>query len=201
MSFWTLEELSRFSYFELDGIRSPGVLQLPQMGEGIPRGWESQQGFALSGAFLRYTGEGLAEWEFTIWCLDKESRQIVDSAEWKRATAAAPLGQPDRKRRIRHPLLERRGIRECVLKNTPFEQPLDNGGSLTEDAADADRGGGIALTYKFLQARKPYQHPSKPASASNVYEGKVPDYGDQFIAGLSAQLEQALGNLNSDEGG
>mgnify|MGYP007079514860 CR=1 FL=1 len=107
MSFWTPAELDRFSYFKLDDIRSPGVLQLPQMGEGIPITFQVAQGFGLSGATQRNTGLGLAEWSFTIWCIDAESRTALDAADWREATAPPPQGVPSRRRRIKHNRLGR----------------------------------------------------------------------------------------------
>lgn len=181
MSYWTEAELRRFSYFELDGARSPGVLVGIEI-NGIPLKYDSQQGFGLSGEFLRFTGLGLAEWKFTLRLIDEQDRADNDAGGWRKATAPPPQGKTDRLRSIKHPVLER--FRPAVtlgyLQEIPAEVP-----ATTE-------GGGVIITYPFKAYRKPLPQVGKPAAPASAVTAKVPNPRQQAIAKLTEQISAEL---------
>lgn len=183
MSYWTAAELARFGYFELEGVRSPGVLQEIDVGDGTPIKWDSQNGVALSGEFLRFMGLGLSEFSMKIRLVDDADRRAHDAAQWRRATAPPAQGQPDRKRSIRHPLLERArpAISIAVLLTSPIETPA------TSD------GGGVSITYKFKAWRKPLPVPAAPKQPEAAAAPQPPQNPRQkAIADLTAQVNAEL---------
>lgn len=176
--FWTDDELARFGKFELDGVPSPGIVTGMTL-DGTPLKWDSQNGFGLSGEFLRYTGLGLASFSFQVRLVDGEDRAAVDSAAWRRAAAPPAQGQADRKRAIRHPVLERHRtpVNFCVMLDVPFEVP------------QTTEGGGVLIEYKFKAHRKPLPVPVVPKSPENAAAGKVPQNPRQAaIEALTAQV-------------
>jgi hypothetical protein len=181
VSYWTEAERERFPYFELDGARSPGVLVGIEI-NGIPLKYDSQQGFGLSGEFLRFTGLGLAEWKFTLRLIDAEDRAANDAGPWRKATAPPPQGRTDRLRSIKHPVLER--FRPAVtlgsLQEIPAEVP-----ATTE-------GGGVTITYPFKAYRKPLPQVGKPKTPTSAVTVKIPSPGQQRIAELRATREAEL---------
>lgn len=181
--FWTDDELARFGYFMLAGVRSPGTVVGMTL-NGTPLNWDSQKGFGLSGEFLRFTGLGLADFSFQVRLVDADDRAAVDSAAWRKAIAPPPQGQSDRRRLISHPVLDRHPvpIRECVMTEVPFELP------------QTEAGGGVLIEYKFKATRKPLPQPVVPKAAENAAAGKAPENPRQAaIAALTAQVaaEQA----------
>lgn len=159
-SYWSDAELKRFGYFELEGAKSPGVLVEMELGDGTPLKWDEQNGPALSGAFLRYMGLGLAEFKLKLRLVDSKDRALRDGADWRRASSAPPQGQPDRKRSIRHPVLERvtPAINIVTMQSIPFEQPATS------------EGGGAFLVYAFKAYRKSLQQPTVPKQPESAEE-------------------------------
>jgi len=170
--YWTDEEIARFGYFELDGVRSPGVLVAMELGDGTELKWDEQNGFGLSGSFTRFTGLGLAELKMKIRLVDAEDRTAFDSADWRRATAVPVQGQRDRIRSLRHPVTERGKppVNLVTLRYSPFEQPA------------TDEGGGVIVTYTFKAYRKPLPQVGKPLPPENKAEGEVTSVNQQRIA-------------------
>lgn len=181
MSYWTEAERARFHYFELDGARSPGVLVGIEI-NGIPLKYDSQQGFGLSGEFLRFTGLGLAEWKFTLRLIDEEDRAANDAGPWRKATAPPPQGKTDRLRSVKHPVLER--FRPAVtlgyLQEIPAEVPGTN------------EGGGVFITFPFKAYRKPLPQVGKPKTPASAVTAKVPNERQQRIEKLKAQITAEL---------
>jgi hypothetical protein len=186
MGYWTDKELERFGYFELDGARSPGVLFELDLGDGTPLQWDSQNGFGLSGEFLRFTGLGLAEFTLRLKLVDDGDRTSMDAGAWRRATAPPPQGQTDRIRSIRHPILERArpAVTLVTLQASPFETPAE--------------GGAVVVAYKFKAYRKPLPQVGKPAAPQNVVEGKVPNKYEQAV---DAVLDLVVKEAGSEGGG
>jgi hypothetical protein len=181
VSYWTEAEEKRFAYFELDGARSPGVLVGIEI-NGIPLKYDSQQGFGLSGEFLKFTGLGLAEWKFTLRLIDAEDRAANDAGPWRKATAPPPQGRTDRLRSVKHPVLER--FRPAVtlgyLQEIPAEVP-----ATTE-------GGGVTITYPFKAYRKPLPQVGKPKTPASAVTAKVPNANQARIADLTKQISAEL---------
>jgi len=171
-NYWTDAELARFGYFELEGARSPGVLVGMELGDGTPLKWDSQNGPALSGEFLRYMGLGLAEFKLTLRLVDEADRAAYDGAKWRAASSPPSQGQPDRKRSIRHPLLERArpAVNIVVLQSLPFEVPATS------------EGGGVTITYSFKVYRKPLPQPTVPKPPEKADEPATLSKNQQKIA-------------------
>ena len=173
--FWTEDELARFEYFLLDGMRSPGVVVAISI-NGVKLNYDEVKGFGLSGVFLRFTGLGLAEISFTVRCVDAQDRRNTDRAGWRRATAPPVQGQVDRIRTVSHPIVERlkATTNRWKLQNVPFEVPATG------------EGGGVVTEYSFKNDRKPIQQVGKPADPKSAVAGKVPN-----------KLQQAIGLVGS----
>jgi hypothetical protein len=181
-NYWTDAELARFGYFELEGARSPGVLVEMELGDGTPLKWDEQNGPALSGAFLRYMGLGLAEFKLKLRLVDEKDRAARDGANWRAASSSPIQGQPDRKRSIRHPVLERvtPAINLVTMQSVPFEQPATS------------EGGGVIMVYPFKAWRKVLQQPTVPLPPENAEEGKVESPFQKEVAALSKSIDAAL---------
>lgn len=179
--YWTESELARFGYFELEGARSPGVLVEMELGDGTPLKWDEQNGPALSGAFLRYMGMGLAEFKLKLRLVDATDRAARDGAKWRAAASSPVVGVPDRKRSIRHPVLERvtPAINLVTMQSVPFEQPATS------------EGGGVFLVYPFKAWRKIVQQPTVPLPPENAEEGKILSPFQKEVAGFNAAIEAA----------
>jgi hypothetical protein len=179
--YWTDDELERFLYFRLDGMRSPGVVVGFNI-NGVKLNYDSVKGFGLSGEFLRFTGLGLAEVGFIVRCVDAQDRKNMDRAGWQRATAPPVQGQVDRIRTISHPIVERMRATTARwrLQTVPFEVPATS------------EGGGVTVEYSFKNDRKPIQQVGKPADPKSAEKGKVPNFADQAIAGMGNLITAAL---------
>lgn len=181
MSFWTDDELARFDYFLLDGMRSPGVVVAISV-NGVKLNYDSVKGFGLSGEFLRFTGLGLAEIGFTVRCVDEQDRRNTDRAGWQRATSPPAQGQVDRIRTVAHPIISRMRAttNRWRLLTVPFEVPATN------------EGGGVTIEYNFKNDRKPLPQVGKPLDPKNAAKGKVQSQFQQAIAGVGALIKAEI---------
>jgi hypothetical protein len=182
MSYWTDDELARFEYFMLDGVKSPGTIVAITINR-VKLNYDSVKGFGLSGEFLRFTGLGLAELAFTLRLVDEEDRAAEDRGEWRRATAPPVQGQVDRIRTISHPVVER--LRAVTNRWRLQEVPDLSGLGTTE-------GGGVIIEVPFKNDRKPLPQVGKPVDPKNAVKGKVPDKLDTLIAGANTLLTAAI---------
>ncbi len=175
--YWTDDELDRFEYFLLDGMRSPGLVVAISI-NGVKLNYDSVKGFGLSGEFLRFTGLGLAEISFTVRCVDAQDRRNMDRAGWQRATSPPVQGQVDRIRTVAHPIVERmRAVtNRWRMQVVPFEVP------------GTGEGGGVSVEYSFKNDRKPIAQVGKPASPANAATGKAPGKFQQAIAGVTSLI-------------
>lgn len=182
MSFWRDDELARFGYFELAGVRSPGLCVGIDIGDGTPLLWDEQTAMNYDGVFLRFKGLGLADFSFLCRVVDEEDRAAYDSAGWTRASSPAPQGQPQRILSIRHPVLEvaKTPVNKAYLLNSPFPVP------------GTSEGGGVLLSYKFKAYRKQIVRPAKPVPAANVATGKVSDPRRERVGLKQSILEKKL---------
>jgi hypothetical protein len=181
VSFWREDELARFKYFELAGVRSIGTCIGIDVGDGTPLLWDEQTAMNYDGVFLRFKGLGLVEFSFLCRAVDVEDRAAYDSAAWTRASTPAPQGQPQRILSIRHPVLEiaKTPVKQAYILNSPFPGPASN-------------EGGVILSYKFKAYRKQIVRPAKPVAATNKAEGKIPNPRQAQIAALTTLLGQKL---------
>lgn len=115
-------EFPQQDYVMLGGMKSPGRATIG--GGGSPREWDVRKGYGFSGAFVVYTGDGLAKFDILIELWLKEH-----FAEWQRFSKIClekpPLGMKPKAMDIAHPLLNMTPIKitSVVIEDvTPFEQ-------------------------------------------------------------------------------
>jgi hypothetical protein len=155
----------------LAGRRSPGIAEVE--GSGSPRKWDSAQGYGMSGAIARYTGDELSEFTVRLTLLTPEDWAAWD--EWKALVAKAPVGTRPKALDIWHPYLEDLGIKSVVVKNR--KQPVQSD------------SGVFTIDIVFLQFRKPKVSQSKPDGA----KATVTDPEDPSIDWASNMLQQVAG--------
>jgi hypothetical protein len=182
MSYWTDEELARFEYFVLDGVKSPGLITAITINR-VKLNYDAVKGFGLSGEFLRFTGLGLAELAFTLELVDEEDRASEDRPEWKRASSPPVQGQPDRIRTVQHPVIERL---RAVTNRWRLQEVPDLSGLRTST------GGGVLVEVPLKNDRKPLPQVGKPKDPKSAVKGKVPNQFQQAIAGVGALIKAEI---------
>lgn len=101
-------------YIILSGKRSPGIADLPTGGES-PQKWDERAGYGVSGAFLVFTGDGLAAFTVKIRLYTAEDFDAWTS--FQPLVAAPPRGKRPKAKDIWHPFLEAHDIRSVVVEN------------------------------------------------------------------------------------
>jgi hypothetical protein len=158
-------------YILLAGERSPGIADVE--GAATPRKWDSAQGYGMSGAVARYTGDELSEFSVKLRLYSDDDWLRWDF--WKPLVAKAPIGTRPKALDIWHPFLEELGIKSVVVKN--WKQPIQS--------ADGE----WTIEIVFLQYRKPRAQSSKPDGAKSA----TTDPYDQRIEQLTGQLKELAG--------
>jgi hypothetical protein len=138
---------SPIDYYLLLRRKSPGLSEVA--GASQPRKWDERGGYGLSGAFLVYTGDGLAHFSihthlFTVDDWDEWN-------QWKQIVSKPPAGTRPKALDIWHPFLEDLGITSVIVENRM--QPVDVG------------GGEWVHEIKFGQWRMPKTSYAKPESS------------------------------------
>lgn len=115
-------------YIMLAGKRSPGLAVV--RGAGSPRNWDIRQGYGFTGAFVVFTGGGLAKFEVDIFAW--ESSHFEDWKTFARRTLMPPTrGMRALSMSIAHPQLNDPplSITQVVIEDvTQWEQsPSDDG--------------------------------------------------------------------------
>lgn len=143
----------------LGGFKSPGLCTLGPASS--PRKWEERAGYGLSGAWLFYTGDGLASFEatFYLWTLEHD-------AQWK-DFAEKVLSKPKRGTRpsalsISHPILE---LPPHVITSVVIEDV---------SSIEIDETGGRSARVKFKQFRAPLPLLGKPNRTIGKPDQKEP---------------------------
>lgn len=168
-------------YIVLGNAISPGRATI--VPPGSPRNWDVRQGYGFSGAFVVYTGDGLAKFDVLI--------DIWDDADWpkwdafaKLTLARPPLGTKPKALDISHPLLalEPWKITSVVVTDVSgFEQSDE---------------GMWTCSISFLQYRAPKPALGKPlGSIPNVVK-KPPTAEDEADRKIQ-QLTDNVGTLGS----
>lgn len=170
MSFWTPEELSRLDFVTVKttvgGVEisadSPGVCELS--GDGIPRNWQTREGFGLVGMTQAFRGLGLAEFQIELRLWETEHRALF--TVFDKLIEPSPPGVPERVYKIEHPVLALRGITQCTFLNAPFVKHGTDGAE--------------TVIYKCRQWRKPLPTlTTATAPGAGSAEGNAFDAWDQ----------------------
>ncbi|HMI84647.1 MAG TPA: hypothetical protein VK550_11165 [Polyangiaceae bacterium] len=156
-------------YILLTRKKSPGLAEI--VGASQPRKWDERPGYGLSGAFIVYTGTGLAHFSvhvhlFTV--ADWDAWNI-----WKQLIAKPPSGLKPEALDIWHPFLEDLGIKAVVVEDQL--QPVDVG------------NGEWVHEIKFVQFRMPTPAVCKPMAAKS--EPEPEDSVDRTIKNLYSRIQ------------
>lgn len=134
-------------YIYLGGDKSPGLATVGKAGS--PRRWEERQGYGLSGAWLFYTGDGLASFDVTFYLWLPEHKEQWDAFA-KKQLARPTQGTRPQAKEISHPLLE---SEPHVIKSVVVEDV---------SSFELDEYGGRSCVVKFKQYRAPMPLLGKP---------------------------------------
>lgn len=183
MSFWSEAEKAAMDYVVIDKTwQSPGVVRVS--GEGIPKNWQVREGVGLSGATQTFRGLGLAEFdlEFEVWTPEHR-------AAWKvfrkgAGIEAPPLGAPEKKHQIDHPLLADIGITICTFLNVPLAKV---------EPGQADR---TVYVVKCRDGRKPLPAPASPtAPGQSTVDGTAKSELEKRVEARVEALDKKFGEL------
>jgi hypothetical protein len=167
-------------YIMLGGAPSPGRATILGGGSGSPRTWDVRKGYGYSGAFIVYTGDGLAKFKVMI-----ELWLPEHFAAWQRfakiTLSKPPLGLKPTALDIAHPILNMQpwSITSVVVEDvSPWEQ---------------DEEGMWSTTIDFLQFRGPKPMLGKPlASIPNAVK-KIPTAQDA----AEVEIQKLMTQFNS----
>jgi len=166
-------------------LKSPGLATFRK--PGTPRGWDVQKGGGQSGAFVIYTGEGLAKFDvdISLWL----ELHFLDWQIFARTHLMRPIAfTPAKKLGIYHPRLQLPplNITDVVIEDvTGFEQ---------------DDDGMETCTISFLEYRAPKPIITKPLPAIPATSKAPPTAGDALELKLQASIT-ALSAATSTGGG
>jgi len=167
----------------LANIPNPGLVVVS--GATSPRKWDEAAGTGTSGATLRWTGDGLPEFEARVSVWTPEQFEEWDRT-WGPLTARTEPGQKPLAFDWRHPATDDLKIRSVVVLDlTQWEQVED---------------GLWQRTVKLKQYRKPAPALGKPAAAAANEAGESKptpkDDQDRIIQDLDKRVEIVAGGGN-----
>lgn len=188
MSFWTQEELEQLNSVTIISagvpVKSPGTCKITPS-KGIPRNWQTREGYGLSGATQSFRGLGLAEFTLTIHMWETAHRP--EFTAFDAAIEPSPLGAPEKVYRISNPILAQRGVTQCVFLNAPFIQHNDD---MSDDAI-----------YECRQSRKPLPTLTSPTAAGAATpEGAAADAYQTRIQQHLTEIDNLLGANQANAG-
>lgn len=152
------------NYFTLAGQKSPGVVTFE--GADAPRKWDERAGYGFSGAFIVYTGDGLAQFNalVTLWLPE----QFLEWADFSVLLAKPPVGVRPTALDIGHPILNSSPlfIKSVVVTNvTQFRKSPDFR---------------FECTISFKQYRAPKPALGKPNQAIPAASAPTPTAQDKW---------------------
>ena len=165
----------------IGGDVSPGRARI--RGAGSPRTWDVRQGYGFSGAFVVFTGAGLAKFEVEIalWLASQET-------DWERFAKKylekPPSGMRPKALGIYHPLLT--------------APPLNISAVVVEDVSqfEEDEYGLWTCVIKFLEYRQPKPILARPSAAIPAAAKALPtarDALDEEIQRKQKELAKLTG--------
>lgn len=147
-------------YILLAKQKSPGIAVVGQgKPADAPSKWDERQGYGLSGAWLFYTGDGLAHFNvllklYTVadWNNWHAWKKLVMRRPLTKADAAGGILPRPKALDIWHPILEELGIKSVVVENRIQPQLTDETGEWT-------------IEIVFAQFRQPKPAFAKPEAS------------------------------------
>jgi hypothetical protein len=168
-------------FIVIGGDVSPGRARIK--GAGSPRTWDVRQGYGFSGAWVIFTGAGLAKFEVEIALWQDAQRQAWEGFA-KKYLEKAPSGTRPKALGIYHPLLA--------------ASPLNISAVVVEDVSqfEEDDFGLWTCVIKFLEYRQPKPILARPSSAIPAAGQALPtarDALDQEILRKQQELAKLAG--------
>ena len=161
----------------LGGKKSPGKADV--FGASTPRKWDERTGYGLSGAFIVYTGDGLAHFPVVISLWEESHFDEWDS--FATVLEKAPIGTRAKALGISHPLLTVR--------------PLKIASVVVEDVTQfvQDDYGLWTCEIRLGEFRRPLPALGKPSAAIPAAALAVPTARDA----AEAQIQALQGQVNT----
>lgn len=162
---------SPVDYVLLNEKKTPGIAEV--IGAGSPRKLKKLEGYALSGGFVLFRGNQLAEFS-----VDLRLYSAQDWADWyafKPLVDKVPVGERAKALSIWHPHLEDLGISAVLVSDVL--QPKQTG------------NGEWTITIKFCEWRAPKRTLGKPDAAKQAPIDPI----DEKIKALTNQFEALAG--------
>lgn len=161
------------NYVLIAGKKSPGIAIVEKA--AATQKWDQAQGYALSGAVSRYTGDQLSEFivRIQLWT-------VQDWSDWetfKTVVEKPPRGVRPRALEFWHPYTEALGISSIVVKERSQPVPI-----LDETVFE--------ITLSLMQYRRPTPQYSAPPAAKTA---EPLDEGDRQILELMNQTDDLAG--------
>lgn len=158
-------------YILLSGKKSPGIAEV--VGAGSPRKLKPIEGYALSGGFVLFRGNKLAQFSVDIRLYT--AQDWADWYAWKPLVDRVPVGERAKALQIWHPHLE----------------DLKISAVLVEDVSQPKQGenGVWTITIKFHEWREPKRELGKPDAAKPAPVDPI----EQRINALTSQFQALAG--------
>lgn len=166
----------------LGGETTPGLATIT--GAGMPRKWDKAQGFGLSGAFLRYMGDDLKDFEISLYLWTEAL--VADYYEFARKVLSKPpKGTRPKALEIRHPLLDSPPllIRSVVVSDV--------------SQLEQDDEGGWAVTISLIPFRAPLPALGRVAATFAKATNAAPEAKDE----LQRAIQERRAELAAVRGG
>lgn len=151
------------------GQPTPGLAQI--VGAGSPRTWDKRKGMGLSGAWLFYMGDDLAEFSIVLQIWTEE--QWAAWEKFQPLLQKPPIGTRPKALEVYHPYLAPLGIKAIVVRDVMAPEQKDDG--LWE------------IEIKVTQFRAPKPAIGKPDAAKAKEAPK--DDVDKVIENLTKQVQ------------
>lgn len=162
-------------FITLAGMASPGIAYVE--GAGTPRKWDKQQGYGTDGAFLKWTGDDLAEFTVRIECWLSE--HFLAWASFRELVKKSPPNVQPKVLDIRHPQLEDCDIHAVVVLDVSQWVLSDDTGKWS-----------VTIKFSVFRAAKPaiaapkasIDKPDSPDDAKDAVDVQIQNLQNQFSA-------------------
>jgi hypothetical protein len=165
---------SPVDYALVAGKRTPGLAIVEKASAKLK--WDQAQGYALSGAIARYTGDELADFILRIQLRTTEEWEAWD--EFKTIVAKPPRGVRPKALDFWHPFTADLGVTSVVVKERSQPNPIEDGTV-------------FEITIALMQYRRPKPQYAAPEAAKTQASE---DPYDKAIERLAAQVAERAGD-------